>query len=261
MPFEQNQAVIRQFTEAFNKGDLSIIDDLIDRDFYHHVPEAGEQSAPEVLNQLTGDLVVAFPDLRIDVENFTDHGDTISFDMTLSGTLSNGLWGAPSTNKHASWTSRITCRFSDGKFAFCWSDFSVPEVLGALRQIGMVPPPDKMDQPPKYPISIPEILLKALFTGQVGDKECSHLEMIRITEPTTDVCEQCVEMGDVWPGLRMCLVCGFAGCCDTSKNKHMKQHYEETGHPIFRSIRLQESWVWCYEDDALFQGKILERYG
>jgi hypothetical protein len=41
----------------------------------------------------------------------------------------------------------------------------------------------------------------------------------------------------------------------------MKAHYEETGHPIFRSIRLDESWVWCYEDNAFFSGKILEKYG
>jgi uncharacterized UBP type Zn finger protein len=59
----------------------------------------------------------------------------------------------------------------------------------------------------------------------------------------------------------MCLTCGFVGCCDTSKNKHMKAHYEETGHPLFRSIRLQESWVWCYEDNAFFSGKILEQAG
>jgi uncharacterized UBP type Zn finger protein len=58
----------------------------------------------------------------------------------------------------------------------------------------------------------------------------------------------------------MCLSCGYVGCCDTSKNKHMKQHYERTGHPLFRSIRLKESWVWCYEDDVFLSGKILEQF-
>jgi uncharacterized UBP type Zn finger protein len=110
-----------------------------------------------------------------------------------------------------------------------------------------------MDLPPPHPVVIPEIIFKVIFTGQVADKPCSHLGMVQVTEPTTDVCQQCVESGDIWPALRMCLVCGFVGCCDTSVNKHMKAHYQETGHPIFRSIRMDEGWVWCYEDNAFFE--------
>ncbi len=58
----------------------------------------------------------------------------------------------------------------------------------------------------------------------------------------------------------MCLICGFVGCCDTAKNKHMKQHYETSGHPIFRSIRLAEGWIWCYADNAFFEARTLEHY-
>jgi uncharacterized UBP type Zn finger protein len=115
-----------------------------------------------------------------------------------------------------------------------------------------------MDQPTPYPVVVPEFLVRVLFTGQVADKECSHLELIQVTEPLADVCNTCVEMGDIWPALRMCLVCGFIGCCDTAKNKHMKSHYEEKGHPIFRSIRLDEGWIWCYEDNAFFSKDVLE---
>jgi uncharacterized UBP type Zn finger protein len=117
-----------------------------------------------------------------------------------------------------------------------------------------------MDKPHEHPVSIPEIILKLIFIGQVGDKNCAHLHMIKVVDTDKDVCEDCVSVGDVWPALRMCLVCGYVGCCDTSKNKHMKQHFQETGHPIFRSIRLDESWVWCYEDDAFFPGKMLDNY-
>jgi uncharacterized UBP type Zn finger protein len=44
----------------------------------------------------------------------------------------------------------------------------------------------------------------------------------------------------------MCLICGFVGCCDTSKNKHMLAHVRESGHPIIRSIQHGEAWIWCY---------------
>jgi predicted ester cyclase len=111
-----------------------------------------------------------------------------------------------------------------------------------------------------FVMHIPEIALRLLFNGlQLEEKPCSHLDLIQVTEPTTDVCEQCVASGDVWPALRMCLVCGFTGCCDTSVNKHMKKHSEETGHPIFRSVRKGEAWIWCYEDNCFLSSRHLAR--
>jgi predicted ester cyclase len=259
MPFAENTAVIQHFVESFNSGNLDSIDKYVARDFFNYSPPAGEESVPEVLRPLAGDIRAAIPDLKLEVTDFVDGGDVVTFSLTISGTHEDVLWGAPGGGERGSWTSTVTSRFEDGKFAFSWEDLPIREILGALRQIGMVPAPEDMDKPHKYPISIPEILLRLVFTGQVADKECSHLDKIQVVEPTSDVCEQCVEAGDVWPALRMCLICGFVGCCDTSKNKHMKQHYQETGHSIFRSIRLEEGWVWCYEDDAFFGARVLER--
>jgi hypothetical protein len=39
----------------------------------------------------------------------------------------------------------------------------------------------------------------------------------------------------------------------------MAQHYQETGHPIFRSIHRDEGWIWCYADDAFFEKSTLAR--
>jgi predicted ester cyclase len=260
MTFAEKTAVIQQFVESFNSGDLDSIDRYIARDFFNYAPPAGEETAPQVLRPLARDLRHAIPDLKLEATDFVDGGDVVTFSLTMSGTHENELWGAPGHGEHGSWTSTVTTRFEDGMFAFSWEDLPVREILGALRQIGMVPAPEDMDKPHKYPISVPEILLRLVFTGQVADKECTHLDKIQVVDPTTDVCEQCVASGDVWPALRMCLICGFVGCCDTSKNKHMKQHYQDTGHSIFRSIRLEEGWVWCYEDSAFFGASLLDRY-
>ena len=35
-------------------------------------------------------------------------------------------------------------------------------------------------------------------------------------------------MGDTWVHLRMCLICGHVGCCDSSKNKHATKHFHQT---------------------------------
>ncbi len=86
-------------------------------------------------------------------------------------------------------------------------------------------------------------------------QECSHLDQIKYTTTEVDVCEECVKLGDRWVHLRMCLICGHVGCCDSSKNKHATKHYHATEHPLIRSIEPGEAWVWCYED-AIIAGEL-----
>jgi len=81
---------------------------------------------------------------------------------------------------------------------------------------------------------------------------CEHQNMIEITEPTGDiVCQECVDKGDTWVHLRMCMSCGHIGCCDSSKNKHARKHYFRHQHPIIRSVEPGESWVYCFIDNEM----------
>ncbi|WP_235986520.1 UBP-type zinc finger domain-containing protein [Burkholderia contaminans] len=57
--------------------------------------------------------------------------------------------------------------------------------------------------------------------------------------------------GSRWVHLRMCLICGHVGCCDSSPNRHASRHFRETGHRLVRSIEPGERWIWCYEDEVV----------
>ena len=82
-------------------------------------------------------------------------------------------------------------------------------------------------------------------------KKCKHLDQIKITTTDIHVCEECVKMGDTWVHLRLCMVCGNVGCCDSSKNKHATKHFRHSGHPVMRSIEPGEDWIWCYVDEMI----------
>lgn len=82
---------------------------------------------------------------------------------------------------------------------------------------------------------------------------CSHKDQIQIRNTDTEVCPDCIEAGDEWIHLRMCMICGYAGCCDSSKNRHARKHFEHTGHPLIRSIEPGEDWAWCYIDESYFR--------
>jgi predicted ester cyclase len=260
MPSQESIARVQGFVAELNQGNLESIRDYIAADFFAYSPAADEPNATEVYYDLMSDLKAAFPDLSVAVQDLSADGDLLKGQLTLSGTRDGALWNAPASGKSITWTTDVALRPINGGFAIRLENLAVPEILGVLRQIDLVPPPDQMDKPPKYPVTIPEILLKVVFIGQVADKPCPHLSDIKVIDPAVDVCEDCVALGDIWPALRMCLTCGYVGCCDTSVNKHMKQHYEQTGHPLFRSIRMDEGWIWCYECNAFFTKRTLEKY-
>ena len=81
-------------------------------------------------------------------------------------------------------------------------------------------------------------------------ESCSHLKTIKVTSTDVRVCPECVEMGDRWVHLRLCLECGHVGCCDSSKNKHATKHFHKAKHPLIRSIEPGEAWIWCYVDEV-----------
>ena len=79
---------------------------------------------------------------------------------------------------------------------------------------------------------------------------CSHLEQIHLVKPNSDVCEHCIQLGDTWVNLRLCMTCGQVGCCDDSKNQHASKHYAASGHPIIMSFQPEQEWMWCYVDEV-----------
>jgi uncharacterized UBP type Zn finger protein len=77
---------------------------------------------------------------------------------------------------------------------------------------------------------------------------CKHTSQIREVKPSAQGCEDCLKSGDRWVQLRECLSCGHVGCCDSSKNKHARAHFNGTKHPIIQSFEPGENWKWCYAD-------------
>ncbi len=82
---------------------------------------------------------------------------------------------------------------------------------------------------------------------------CSHLDQIQKVKPHTKGCEECLKTGAKWLHLRMCLVCGHVGCCDSSPGRHATGHFHETKHPVMRSAERGENWGWCYVDEAYLE--------
>lgn len=83
---------------------------------------------------------------------------------------------------------------------------------------------------------------------------CEHFEHLEsVADPDGSACQPCIDMGDTWVHLRSCLECGHVGCCDNSKNRHARRHYEQHSHPLIQSIEPGESWRYCFADRVIVE--------
>lgn len=92
-----------------------------------------------------------------------------------------------------------------------------------------------------------------LTEDQADSLQCRHTQQPQEVSYAEQVCPECVKLGDSWAHLRICMLCGHVGCCDSSKNKHATAHFRSSGHPIIKSIEPGEDWAWCYVDEVFLE--------
>jgi uncharacterized UBP type Zn finger protein len=90
---------------------------------------------------------------------------------------------------------------------------------------------------------------------------CSHLSEFagprrEPVTPSAHGCQECLERGDSWVHLRLCMTCGHVGCCDDSPNRHATRHFRRTQHPVIKSFEPGEDWGWCYLDDEMLESVV-----
>ena len=70
-------------------------------------------------------------------------------------------------------------------------------------------------------------------------RPCGHFDQVQKVTPSSTGCQPCLELGDTWVHLRMCMTDGQVLCCDSSKNKHASRHAHQLAptHQIVRSMQ------------------------
>jgi steroid delta-isomerase-like uncharacterized protein len=138
MAHSANEAVARKGFEAFNTGDLSIVDDITASNAIGHDPAnpedmVGPDGAKSVIEMYRG----GFSDLQLTVEAQVSDGDFVVSRWTSRGTHDGSLAGLPATGRKTT-TSGITIdKVIDGKIVETWTQW---DNLGLMRQVGVDAP-------------------------------------------------------------------------------------------------------------------------
>ena len=138
MSTEENKAIMRRvWEEIFNKGDLSVADEIIAPNYVYHGPIGMEFKGPEGFKQLITMFRTAFPDMRVTVEDMVAEGDKVVSRITGRGTHKGEFMGIAATGKQVTYTGILIVRFAGGKEVEVWG---CSDLLGMMQQLGVVPP-------------------------------------------------------------------------------------------------------------------------
>jgi len=135
---EGNKFVIRRsFEELWNKGNLSLADELYTPNYEHHdasSPDFGR--GPESEKKRAALYRTAFPDLQLTIEDIIAEGQTVVARWSCRGTHKGDLSGIAPTGKQVTISGVSSARFTNGKMVEGWVNW---DALGLMQQLGVVP--------------------------------------------------------------------------------------------------------------------------
>ena len=134
---EENKAIIgRIIGETFNKGDLSVADDVIADNYVFHGTEF-ELRGVEGFKQIITMLRAAFPDFHATIEDMVGEGNTVACRFVGRGTFKGEYRGIAPTGKEVTFAEASFIYFEDGKEVEVWSYM---DNLSFHQQLGVTPP-------------------------------------------------------------------------------------------------------------------------
>jgi steroid delta-isomerase-like uncharacterized protein len=130
---ERNQEVVRRWQEAYNTGNLDVVQELVAPDWVsNNWPEGLEQNL-ENLKALNEMLLGAFPDVQLTTEALVAEGDLVAQRWTWRGTHKGDFPGLPASGHVVEQGGMSMFRVVDGKIVQHWG---YQDSLGSLHQMG-----------------------------------------------------------------------------------------------------------------------------
>ncbi len=131
----ENIAIERRIIDAYNLGDLDILDEVCSSDFVYHgpsIPDMDREGFKAALRTMHN----AFPDWQISLEDIVATPDKATIRVSILGTQLGDFCGVRSTGCNMAWSAIIIDHLVNGKIVeeWGWMDY-----LGLMQQLSLVP--------------------------------------------------------------------------------------------------------------------------
>ena len=127
----------RMIDEAFNAGDLSVIDEVVSPNYVLHGAPPNMPQGPDAIRATVQTFRTAFPDLKIELKELVAEGDKVSARSVMRGTHDGVLFGIPATHKKVEVDGLTMVTVRDGRVQESWVK---NDTMQLFQQLGVSPP-------------------------------------------------------------------------------------------------------------------------
>jgi steroid delta-isomerase-like uncharacterized protein len=129
--------------QAFNQGNLAVVDELLAPDHHAHITIGGAPHGPQGLKLMIAIFRAAFPDLQCTVEDEIVLGNKFAVRWSMRGTHQGMFLGNPPTGKQIDVMVIIFGQTENGRII---EDWTLTDQLAILQQLGIVPPSGRRER-------------------------------------------------------------------------------------------------------------------
>ena len=120
---ENNEVIAHRFhMDIFQKGDLSVADEILDTNFVWRNPSIPSELArgPQSTKKIAAVVIDSIPDLKIIHDDTMSENDKVMIRWTITGTAKKELFGIPASDKPITVVGFDLFRFARGKIVEMW---------------------------------------------------------------------------------------------------------------------------------------------
>jgi steroid delta-isomerase-like uncharacterized protein len=135
----ENKALVRRlYEEAVTRQNVDLIDDLCAPEFIDHNPEPGSGGSLKEVKTMFRQLLAAFPDFSLTVQDQIAEGDKVVCRLNARGTHRGTYMGIASTGRSVEIGGIDIIRVVNGKAVERWGYF---DDVKLLQQLGVMQGP------------------------------------------------------------------------------------------------------------------------
>ena len=137
---ENNKDVVMHVWEAFNHGNIEVLDEVIDESYIELTPYSTiQQGGPERVKDAYKWMKSVFGNIQFEVEQMIAEGDYVFSRAMATGTHEEEFMGVPATGRPIRFAAVVVSKISNGKLIQDWSFVDAMKILQQLGKVSVVP--------------------------------------------------------------------------------------------------------------------------
>jgi steroid delta-isomerase-like uncharacterized protein len=138
----------KEIGEAWNKGNVDVLDELYASDMVYHIPPYPDVVGLEAYKKFILGNRSSYPDIMLTIQEVIVEGNSGSMLWTYEGTQEGGspVFGIPPTGEHVIFKGCAFFHTQDGKTVETWN---YVDWVGLMKQLGFTITPPQQEESPE----------------------------------------------------------------------------------------------------------------